>query len=99
MPLSKHSHRVCLHLLYVDSASRVCLQGVVRDRNLRCGRVLGTGPASLAQLTASVAQELGDLMLAMRFARCCGPRYRPRWSISRLIWWTFNGSLNVNARA
>ena len=79
--------------------SRVCLQGVIRDRNLRCGRVLRIGPASLAQLTASVAQELGDSMLAMRFARCCGPRYRPRWSISRLIWRTFNGSLNVDTRA
>ena len=85
MARSKPSHEVCLQLLYVDSLSRVCLQGVVRDRNLRCGRVLGTGPASLAQLTASVAQELRDSMLAMRFAWCCGPRYRPRWSISRLI--------------
>ena len=60
MPQSKPSHQVCLQLPYVDSWPRVCLQGVVRDRNLRCGHVLRIGPASLAQLTASVAQELGD---------------------------------------
>ena len=66
MPQSKPSHQVCLQLPYVNSVSRVCLQGVVRDRNLRRGRVLGTGLASLAQLTASVTQELRDSMLAMR---------------------------------
>ena len=99
MPQSKRSHQVCLQLPYADSVSRVCLQGVVRDRNLRCGRVLRIGPANLAELMASEAQELGDLMLAMRFARCCGPRYRPRWLISGLTWWTINGPFNVNTRA
>ena len=97
--LSRSLPTRCASSCHTSTRGLVCLQGVVRDRNLRCGHVLRIGPASSAQLLASVAQELGDLMLAMRFARCCGPRYRPRWSISRLIWWTINGSFNVDSRA
>ena len=66
-----------------------------RDPQLRSGRVLRFGLASLGQLVGSVAEELINSMLVMRSSCRCGPLGIDL----RLVCSALNACFNVDARA
>ena len=66
-----------------------------RAPQLRSGRVLCFGPASLGTLMGSVAEKLEDLMIMQWFTRVDGPVNGD----FPLVWRTLNACLNVETMA
>ena len=88
-------HPVCLAPPCAPRLHPEWLRVVSRDSQLRSGRVLRVGAASLARLVGLVAMGLGDSMGTKWFTRVDGPVNDD----FRLVWRTLNACLNVETVA